>query len=281
MGDWTIKVSDQAKDDQNGTFLGWSMTLWGSVADPNQPSRVYEVPLIDDVFPPESSEDDNDDTPTPSIPTSISSTKVLTKPTAHLPGDHGEAEGEASQPAFPGSTPVDDTETAPTTSTSTVPTVDEGWFSDLSKLLYNQVWVWIALGAVALFALGAGLFFWRRAVRRRKNYNTLPTDDVPMTYTFGGSQQTSRGPRTKELYDAFGEVSDDDEVNEMTGLHHSPDAVGYHSGFLDDDEPTTAGGATPHYKDEPSHAEPHPRASSPASGSGSGDGSWEHASQTR
>lgn len=250
------------------------MSLWGSVADTSKSAKVYEVPLVDDILPPASSEND---TPTTAIPSPSSTTsKVLTKPTAHLPGDHGDAEGEAHKPAFPGATPVDDSETAPSASSSPVPTADEGWFSDLSKLLSNQAWIFVALGAVALFALGAGLFFWRRAVRRRANYNTLPTDDHAMSSLLRGSQQTARTPRTKELYDAFGEVSDDDEVNEMTGLRHSPDAVGYHSGFLDDDEQTTAGEALPHYKDEP-------RSSSPASGSGSGsgDGSWEHASQTR
>lgn len=276
VGEWTIRVSDQAKENENGTFLGWTMSIWGSVADPSKPVRAYDVPLVEGVLPPVSTEDD---TPTSTIPVPPTSTsKTLTKPTAHLPGDHGDAEGEKDKPAFPGATPVDDSETTPSSSQTAVPTVDEGWFSDLSSLLSNQVWVFVALGAVALFAISAGLFFWRRAARRRANYSTLPADDLAMSSLLPGStQRTQRGPRTKELYDAFGEVSDDDEVDEMTGLRHSPEGDGFHSAFLDDDDPTTGG--TPHYKDEPDRPEARDRPSSRASGSGSADGSWEHASR--
>lgn len=278
-------MSDLGKAEHNGTFLGWSLSLWGSVSDPSKPAKVYDVPIVDEVLPPAPLDDeDEDDMPTSTEPISMTSaSKVLTKPTAHLPGDHGDSEGEAHKPAFPGATPVDDSETPPTPSESTITPANEGFFSNLSKLLYNQAWIFIALGAALLFAVGAGLFFWRRAVRRRTSYDTLPTDDHAMSSLLGRSHQPSRGPRTKELYDAFGEVSDDEDVNEMTSLHHSPDAVGYHSGFLDDDETPTARDEPPRYHDNPSRIELKERASSPASGSasGSGDGSWEHASETR
>lgn len=94
-------------------------------------------------------------------------------------------------------------------------------------------------------------------------------------------------PRTKELYDAFGEVSDDD-ADEETGLRGAIDrteGLGFHSGFLDDD-PSTAGGMTPaaaRYKDEPGspHEAAGPSREHAPSPEGSGDGSWEHASETR
>jgi kexin len=84
-------------------------------------------------------------------------------------------------------------------------------------------------------------------------------------------------PRAKELYDAFGEVSDDEDADEETRLR----GEGFHSGFLDDDDPSSAG-PEPAYRDEPRgehDVSPDVRSASP--GSGSGDGSWEHASQTR
>ncbi len=101
------------------------------------------------------------------------------------------------------------------------------------------------------------------------------------------------GPRTtRELYDAFGEVSDDDDNDDETTALRPPAAraLGFHSGFLDDDEPSTAAGLTPGYRDEPENdghrasqstvkapEVPSPRegASSPAE---SGE-SWEHASR--
>jgi kexin len=90
----------------------------------------------------------------------------------------------------------------------------------------------------------------------------------------GGASRSGRnGGRgrgtTRELYDAFGEVSDDDDddANEETRLHPSGgrgrderreiggNELGFHSGFLDDDEPTpSVAGSTPaiaHYRDEP------------------------------
>ena len=94
---------------------------------------------------------------------------------------------------------------------TSTPTPDEGWFSDLSNLVSNQVWFFVAIGAVLLFAAGAGIFFWRRAVRRRQrdNYTSLRDDEVALGRVGGAPRGAPR--TTKELYDAFGEVSDDDD----------------------------------------------------------------------
>jgi kexin len=160
------------------------------------------------------------------------------------------------------------------------PTADEGWFSDMKNLSSNQRWVGGALAIAFLFLAGAGIFFWRRraaARRRRAQYASVAGDtSVPMR---------SRG--TKELYDAFGEVSDDDDdADEETGLRPRGQQplgvheVGYHSGFLDDEDAHSEAG----YRDEPvAHAQHHAEGSggSRLSGSESPDGSWAHASQTR
>ncbi|EMD38165.1 hypothetical protein CERSUDRAFT_64430 [Gelatoporia subvermispora B] len=290
IGDWLIRVSDQNKENESGAFLGWTMTLWGSVIDPDASFKVYDVPLLDTVLPPVAEE--GDDSITSSIPLpSATTSKTIPKPTEHLPPDHGDADGESHLPAFPGAQqsadPAEDvaspSETDTAASISVTPTPDEGWFSDLSSLMSNQLWFFIAIGAVAIFGIGAGVFFWRRSMRRRSNYTSLPAgDDVAMS-SIGVTGHRSTA-RTKELFDAFGEVSDDEDADEETGLRpgaRSP-RVEFHSGFLDDD-PSTAGLATPRYRDDPDTPQhDKERSGTPVSaGSGSGDGSWEHASETR
>jgi kexin len=290
VGEWTIRVSDQQQEGRTGSFLGWSMTLWGSTIDPSQ-AKQYEVPIVQNLLPPEAHEDDHP-VILSSTAVAATSTKTRPKPTAHLPGDHGDAEGDSSTPAFTNG--AEDAAEA-TASSSMTPTPDEGWFSDMSSLASNQKWFVGAVALVLVFAAAVGVFFWRRraAQRRRAQYSSVAGDDLAMSSVGRGVRSDAGGPRnTKELYDAFGEVSDDDEdADEETGLRggrpqdRSPAGLGFHSGFLDDEEPPSA----PLYRDEPSAVErarehgADERADSPASGSGIGsaDGSWEHASQIR
>lgn len=249
------------------------MSLWGSVIDPAL-AKEYIVPQVEHTLPPDYEAEN---------PDSSGTTKVLPKPTDHLPGDHDQAEGEATKPAFPEPTKAPGSIINTSTSTilsatgTTVPTVDEGLTSQLSNLFGKKGWIFGAGAIVLLFGAGVGIFFWRRAVRRRQNYTSLPGDEVPMT----SIRQGSAG-RTRELYDAFGEVSDDDEdADERTRLRGGRDpgaGVEFHAGFLDDDDPQSA--ATPFndaapYKDEPADQGRRGR-TSPGT-----DESWEHASQAR
>lgn len=256
------------------------MILWGSSVDPSKATK-WEVPLISDILPPVEAP------PRPVISTPTATTKQLPKPTDHLPDDHGEASGENTKPAF--TTAVDDVvQPSPTatTSTTTEPakitgSPDLGWFSDMSSLVTGQKWFFVALGAVSIFGIAAGVFFWRRRAAATK-YTALSEEGVSMT----AIGTAASGPRTtRELYDAFGEVSDDED-DETTALRPpNSRTLGFHSGFLDDDDPSTAAGLTPKYRDEPQggdHDESHSAAQvsgTPSSPAESGDGSWEHASR--
>lgn len=244
----------------------------------------YEVPVVDDVLPPP------EETSPAMLPTPTTSTRQHPKPTEHLPTDHGVATGENSKPAFIASTTLADTQASPTGSSPPLSEApDLGWFSDMSSLVTGQKWFFVALGAVSIFGVAVGIFFWRRRVAMRSgNYTSLNNEnDVGMT-ALGTS--ISGGPRTtRELYDAFGEVSDDDD--ETTALRpqqaRSTGGLGFHSGFLDDDDPSTAAGLTPQYRDEPenedgqahSKRQESTQEEGTASPTGSGDGSWEHASR--
>ncbi|KAL0946529.1 hypothetical protein HGRIS_012738 [Hohenbuehelia grisea] len=282
VGDWTIRVADQKNPREKGAFLGWNMIFWGEAIDASKASK-FDLKKTTNVLPPVV------DLNAPSTTSPSVATKTHAKPTALLPTDHATVEGEKTKPAFPVAT------SAGAVSPSSTPTPDEGWFSDMSNLVSNQKWLFGAIGVVAVFGIGSLLFFWRRRVarQRRANYASLPAgDDLPMSSIRDGG--SAGGVRTKELYDAFGEVSDDEDVDEETHLQgrrpgeRSGAGLGFHSGFLDDDEHPSTAGVSPGYRDEPDdqpprEAEPqdHEHVPPSPSGSGSGDGSWEHASQTR
>ena len=248
------------------------MKFWGSSIDPSKATK-YEVVAHDDLLPPQ----------LPPVADPPTTTKILTKPTAHLPGDHGEAEGENTNPAF---STVQSSVVPTGTSSSGIPSPEEvGWFPKLSNLVSSQKWFFVALGAVALFGICAAVFFWRRRRARLASYTHLPAnEDVSMNPLAGARRSAPRrGPRpTKELYDAFGEVSDDeydgDEEEKLLQSGQISAGVGFHSGFLDDDDTQTDGVRL--YRDHPegterSHGKERSH-SPPASPSGSG-GSWEHA----
>lgn len=295
IGDWTLKVKDQNKPNSNGTFLGWNMVLWGSTIDPSRATK-FEVPLVADRLPPVNIPQ----RPIFASPSSTSaSTKQHAKPTANLPSDHGIATGEKSVPAFTSTSILTSTSISATPS-HTLPisspaaisgTPDFGWFSDMSSLVTGQKWFFGALGAVSIFGIAVAVFFWRRKMAQKAaRYTALNNDNDVSMSALGTS--ISGGPRTtRELYDAFGEVSDDDD-DETTALRPQSSraaGLGFHSGFLDDDEPPTAT-ETPSYRDEPTNHHqvdnhdveqdnvqdaPVREVGSPI---GSADGSWEHAS---
>ncbi|KAF8511141.1 peptidase S8/S53 domain-containing protein [Hysterangium stoloniferum] len=259
IGNWTIRVFDQGIEGSTGTFLGWTMGFFGSSIDP-----AAAVPYTLNTV---TASPGNPLPPPPPTPTD-GNTKTHAKPTAHLPGDHSEATGEAHKPTF-----GDSDTSAPST------TPDEGYFTGMSRLLKNSKWLIGAIGIVILFGIGAAIFFWRRHKRLSQDpYEPVDGDEyVPM---MGRGERPSGGlnrdrGRTKELYDAFGEGSDD-EGDEEAAMRRPLDSggIGYHSGFLEDEDPNSA----KPYKDEPDadRGGNGQRTTSPGSND---DGSWEHASQ--
>lgn len=297
IGDWTIRVKDQGSSDSTGSFLGWSITFWGAAIDGSKATKL-DLTVTDSSLPP-MHPDDAATHPVISSSTkaAATATKAPSKPTDHLPTDHGHATGEAEHPAFTTTNKGGLAEPTASPSSTAVSNPEElGWFSDLSDLVGDQRWVFAAGGAVLLFAIGTIVFFCRRraARRRRAQYAAIAGgEDMALGVVERGA---GGGPRTKELYDAFGELSDDDDADEETGLRsgrpgESPGGLGFHSGFLDDDEAPSATS----YRDEPteeqrSHelqvrggpsARERSESQSSGSGSGSGSGDWEHASQTR
>jgi len=238
------------------------MDLWGECYDP-QKAKKFELNI--------------DEEGQHNLPP-----KVYPKPT--LSSDPG----ETNKPVF--STSEGFTIATATESTGMPDAPEEGTFNPLYDLLSDSTWLVGAIGVVVLFCIGAGVFFWlrRRRLQKRSAYSALSGgDDMRMrpmdrdSSARAGLLAGGGSGNTRELYDAFGVLSDeedhddDDEESALRGAGGGYDAqpgrgLGYHEGFLDDD---TAGTPTRPYRDEPDLAPP--GRESP----GSGDGSWQDASE--
>ena len=254
VGTWTIIVKDQINPDATGRFIAWSLQLWGEVVDAS---------LAKPWWPAEEGQPDEEQTG--SDPTAVVSQKP--KPTEHLPGDHGEATGEADQPGLGGTATAAPTGAADETITEPTGDVDEGFFDGIESLSANSTWLAGAGMIVVLTGAAVGGFFYVRARRRRRNRFGLAnsgegvrgayapvSDDVPMGLLERGRRKlgggAKAGPGSKELYDAFGDgpsdESDDDEDGRATDERT---ALRYHDDFLGDDDPASAD--PPEYRDEP------------------------------
>ncbi|KAL9940247.1 hypothetical protein V8E36_000952 [Tilletia maclaganii] len=241
VGIWKLEVFDRATPEKTGNFFAWSMTLWGSAID-----AAKAVPWT---FPGNSVEahESLKGEPAPAQTSQAATPGVSSKPskpTDHLPDDHGTA---------PGETHIDFTnpDKGKPSPALEQPAADTGYLTGLRK---NSTWLVIAAGVVIIFLGSLIAFFVLRRNRRRRGargggggggsapggYEFVPDDEddvLAMDSLEGGgalgkrsSRRTGGGlgagggrkakgrlvgsggeSRTKELYDAFGASSDEDE----------------------------------------------------------------------
>jgi len=254
VGTWTIKVKDAINPDATGRFIAWSIQLWGECVD---------VSLVKAWWPAEEGQPDEEQTG--SEPSATVSQKP--KPTDHLPGDHGEASGEADQPGLGGSATAVPTGTELEDITEPTGDVDEGFFDGIESLGAKSTWIAGAGMIIVLTGAAVGGFFYFRARKRRRNLFGLAnsgegargayapvSEDVPMGLLersrrkLGGGARA--GPGSKELYDAFGDgPSDESDEEDPSGGVDERTALRYHDDFLGDDDPASAD--PPEYRDEP------------------------------
>jgi len=195
--------------------------LWGSAIDPSKVTKFVE-PVVDNALPAV----EDPDSPSPTEDHDSSATTHLTKPTDCLPVGHGQDPGDKTKTAFSG--PQED-----------------ACASDLSKFVHSYKLLLAGVGAVAFLGVGMLYYLWKRRVERPRDhvaYTPLTTDEIQM--------------------DTVGRRRDDEPVNDRdaprTTNVQPPTgrALGFHSGFLDDDEPSA--GLTPKYRDEPDDDDDHP-----------------------
>lgn len=232
VGNWTIRVKDQKDPNHSGEFLSWSLALWGSAIDPSKVKKFVE-PVVDNALPPE----DDPDRPVIDDP-DLTATTQHSKPTDCLPNDHGHAPGDNTTPAFPG----DDCEGTP---------ID--W---VTGLVNSHKWFFAALGAVSVLGIGTVIYLWRRKLakqRQRAAYTSLAEDDIQMDSV--GRRRMAGDVETTALFDGDRASTDELPPRQQNVQPPTGRALGFHSAFLDDDEPSA--GLTPKYRDEPDEGETH------------------------
>ena len=238
------------------------MQLWGSTVDASK-AELWKLPKPS--FDEEADEDAADeeaeasDAP-PFLPSMTedapAATKTYVKPTAHLPEDHKEAEGEAHD-ALPQPTALPPLGDMDEEYMHGMPTYKEGapeptsigdsgdsgdgeeyydedspgYLAGMSRLLKNSTWLFVAAGTVVVFVAGVSAFFLMRrrpgrGLGSRGGYEFAPgtdeEDGVAMRTRRTGSLRIGDGPRTRELYDAFALEGSDSEEGEGSDDGNGP-----------------------------------------------------------
>ena len=251
-------MSDQDDEDENGHFIGWSLTLWGSVDDASK-EKPYILTDTDELpFPPPEPE------PSPE-PTTIaaSTTKSYLKPTV-ISTTSSPTETTDSVHEDVVSTTQTDAASQSTDKTGQNDSIssDESTMNDETRF-----YIGIVGYVAAVLMLAGALFLIVRQIRRRRRnpeYSRVSeTEDMHMrsieiTRVPSGSG-SGRSRHADVIYDA-----DEEMALAGSGEHNvSSDPVEFHSGFLDDEEagPNNAG---PSYSDTPKLQEEHEESDAPS-----------------
>lgn len=198
------------------------MVLWGSVIDASNSTKFWQ-PVIDDALPPT----DVPDRPILNDP-DVTATTTHSKPTDHLPPDHGSA--MSPQPSG---------------------NPNDAWYAQMGSLVSTQKWFFAGFGAASVFFTAALVYFWRRRTSQKRlaEYTSLAANDIHMDPV--GQPGTGPRARSARAYNEFEEASTENLAarSEPVIVPSAAVGLGFHSGFLDDDEPSAA--LSPKYRDEP------------------------------
>ncbi|KAH6609483.1 subtilisin like protease [Trichoderma cornu-damae] len=266
VGRWTLIVRDTEVNNEKGKFIDWHLKLWGESIDA---SKAKPLPMP--------SEDDDDDhdliqstvsgvasTESIAAPSSTKTSPATTNPTDH-PVRPTKPGAKPTESAKPQETPAEEapsdteheaasgTQTAQASSTTSASSSWVSWLPTFGTKA--KIWIYGAIGLIAAFCCGLGIYLW---IARRRRLRNNPRNDYEFELLdeeeTEGLNSAEKGPnagkktrRTRggELYDAFaGGSDDDDEFDEYRDRSaerlagHNPDepehyAVGEES---DDDD---------------------------------------------
>ncbi|KAH6912118.1 kex protein [Coprinopsis sp. MPI-PUGE-AT-0042] len=237
VGTWTIKVSDQQSETETGAFLGWNMIFWGSARDPSKATEKWHMDMNDEdgdfenVLPP----DRKPGKITPARPEAPghSETEIKTKTTMKPSGalnsvekkpmdlSHDPSkEGEGLDPSHPGTFP--------------------GIKDEVSK----RSWLAGVISILILVNIVAASYFCCWKPRSTSNLDGGDYGPLACSEPIGMSslRRGAGGYRDREGDDQGNNADERTRLAARDGAR-STAGLGFHSGFLDDDDPMTAASA--------------------------------------
>lgn len=198
-----------------------------------QEEQAYENEIFPSPEPKPHIGDQGDDDDQQKWTTATTTKRRRPKPTEHLPSDHDVRPGHsdlALDPTIPSDVPQLDAEQDEPASSNQVSSstpssakATSSYFSSMTSLMKDSTWIYIAAPLAALFGASLlGFFWWRR--RRatgngRGRYGFEPVaggedEGVPMTEPRTATSSTTGARTTRDLYDAFGVGSDDEDSDD-------------------------------------------------------------------
>ncbi|EJD00927.1 uncharacterized protein FOMMEDRAFT_110361 [Fomitiporia mediterranea MF3/22] len=214
VGTWTLTVSDQDREDESGNFIGWRLSLWGSAKDSDK-AVPYALKISEELpipFPPPEEAEPTPDAPhTTAVP---STTKSFPKPTAAISSVPGQEDVESTAGQ------------ATATSSSDSSSMDNDTRFRIAILGFVFAGIFIAGGAILII---------RRIRQNRRNAQRRAEEgegeDVRMRLLDNEAQRPlSLSAQDVSTYD------DEPGERERGREGVSSGGIGFHSGFLDEDE---------------------------------------------
>ncbi|KFA65127.1 hypothetical protein S40285_07142 [Stachybotrys chlorohalonatus IBT 40285] len=223
VGKWTLYVRDVHENDKNGTFTDWHLKLWGEAINADQATLL---PM------PEENDDADHDVIQSTISTAAKTTTLPPKPANTLPPAESNPASNPDHPQRP-TRPATNSQPSPTsdgqdgtdtneaqaTSSSAADSSWVSWLPTFGASKSAQVWIYGAIGLIAAFCIGLGIYLW--VARRRRLRNSTRTDyefelleeDEAQGLNTGEKVVAPGKKRTRggELYDAFAGGSEDEE----------------------------------------------------------------------
>lgn len=227
IGKWTVILKDTNVNEHNGTFTDWRLRLWGECI--NADTQIL-LPMPTD-------QDDADHDSDSTTVTASTISHGDTHPTG-LP--EGNPDDHIDRPVNAKPSPTTSTESSATTSsiaTATSKPVEDpqkdtgkpGFlpspFPTFGASKKTQIWIYGAFALIVVFCASLGVWYALTRRRARRNardeyeFEMLDEDDADDDGARGGlmsgtavNGRRKKNRRAGELYDAFAEGSDDEDV---------------------------------------------------------------------
>ncbi|KAF2482338.1 peptidase S8/S53 domain-containing protein [Neohortaea acidophila] len=218
VGEWTVVVKDTNNNGHNGTFTDWRIKFYGEAIDA---SKQGLLPM------PGRHDDDNHDvveTQTATVGTTTVSAPTVTGEPPGNPDDHQHRPVNSKPTITTTSVPATPTPTFPPTADENAdeptPTSNPAFlprpFPTFGVSKRTQVWIYGAITLILIFlaALGGWALYVRRKRKRRWDdyaFEMVDHEDDDDGDDDGDAPSRPEA-RAGELYDAFAEGSDDEEM---------------------------------------------------------------------